>query len=61
MKEPLNLMLILVPIAIVLEVMHADPLYIFIASALAIIRWQVGWDAPPSGWPNTSDQVSEVC
>lgn len=42
MKSPLNWMLILVPLAIALELTHADPLYIFAASALAII--------PLAGW-----------
>ncbi|HYR89636.1 MAG TPA: calcium/proton exchanger [Terriglobia bacterium] len=42
MKSPINWMLLLVPIAIALEVMHADPLYVFIACALGII--------PLSGW-----------
>jgi Ca2+:H+ antiporter len=35
--DPLLLLLIFVPIAIVLEVMHADPVWIFVASAAAII------------------------
>lgn len=35
--DPLLSLLIFVPIAIVLELLHADPVWIFIASALAII------------------------
>lgn len=35
--EPLLLFLVFVPVAIVLEMLHADPVWIFTASALAII------------------------
>jgi Ca2+:H+ antiporter len=35
--EPLLLLLVFLPVAIVLELSHADPLWIFTASALAII------------------------
>lgn len=49
MKSPLNWMLILVPAAIVLELMHADPLYIFLASALAIIPL-AGWMGRATEW-----------
>jgi Ca2+:H+ antiporter len=41
-KNILNWLLIFIPAAIVLEFMHADPIAIFIASALAII--------PLAGW-----------
>ena len=49
MKSPLNWMLILVPAAIVLELSHADPLYIFLASALAIIPL-AGWMGRATEW-----------
>jgi len=49
MKSPLNWMLLLVPLAIVLEVMHADPLYIFISCALAIIPL-AGWMGRATEW-----------
>src|SRR6476469_2048065 len=35
--KPLNWLLVLVPVAILLEVMHATPLLVFGAAALAII------------------------
>src|SRR5262245_10514370 len=35
--EPLLLLLIFIPVSIVLEVIHADPVWIFSTSALAII------------------------
>lgn len=35
--DPLNLMLVFVPVSIVLEVLHAGPIWIFAVSALAII------------------------
>src|SRR6185295_9364228 len=35
--EPLSVLLVFVPIAIGLELMHADPVWIFTTSALAII------------------------
>jgi Ca2+:H+ antiporter len=49
MKNPLNWMLVLVPIAIALELMHADPLYIFISSGLAIIPL-AGWMGRATEW-----------
>jgi Ca2+:H+ antiporter len=49
MKSPLNWMLVLVPLAIVLEVTHADPLYIFLASAGAIIPL-AGWMGRATEW-----------
>jgi Ca2+:H+ antiporter len=49
MKSPLNWMMLFVPIAIVLEVMHSDPLYIFISSALAIIPL-AGWMGRATEW-----------
>jgi Ca2+:H+ antiporter len=42
-------MLILVPLAVVLEIMHADPLYIFLVSALAIIPL-AGWMGRATEW-----------
>src|SRR5262245_24732309 len=42
LKSPLSWMLIFVPAAIVLELTHADPLYVFSASAAGII--------PLAGW-----------
>src|SRR5688572_5304714 len=56
MKSPLNWMLLLVPIAIVLELMHADPAYIFIASGLAIIPL-AGWMGRATEW--MSEQLGE--
>src|SRR5262247_2467455 len=41
-KNILNWLLIFIPVAIVLEYVHADPINIFVASALAII--------PLAGW-----------
>src|SRR5207248_9572131 len=35
--EPLSVLLVFIPIGLVLEVMHASPVYIFIVSALAIV------------------------
>ena len=49
LKSPLNWMLLLVPAAIILELMHADPLYIFTASALAIIPL-AGWMGRATEW-----------
>lgn len=49
MKSPLNWMLILVPAAILLELTHADPLYIFLGSALAIIPL-AGWMGRATEW-----------
>src|SRR5262245_16304603 len=49
MKNLLNWFLIFVPIAIVLDFMHADPLYVFIASAAAIIPL-AGWMGRATEW-----------
>ena len=49
MKSPLNWMLLLVPLAVVLEVMHADPPYIFITCALGIIPL-AGWMGRATEW-----------
>ncbi len=49
MKNPLNWMLLFVPAAIALELTHADPLYIFIASAIAIIPL-AGWMGRATEW-----------
>jgi Ca2+:H+ antiporter len=49
LKPSLNWMLVLVPLAIVLEVFHADPLYIFLASAGAIIPL-AGWMGRATEW-----------
>jgi Ca2+/H+ antiporter len=35
--EPLTLLLVFVPVSIALELLHASPVWIFVASALAII------------------------
>jgi len=35
--DPLSLMLVFVPVSIVLEVLHASPIWIFVSAALAII------------------------
>jgi len=35
--EPLSVLLVLVPVSVVLELLHMDPSWVFIASALAII------------------------
>jgi Ca2+:H+ antiporter len=48
MKSPINWMLLFVPVAIALELMRADPLYVFIACALGII--------PLSGWMGRSTE-----
>jgi len=45
----MNWMLLLIPAAIALEVMHADPLYIFIASAGGIIPL-AGWMGRSTEW-----------
>lgn len=45
----MNWMLLLIPVAIALEVMQADPLYIFIASAGAIIPL-AGWMGRSTEW-----------
>src|SRR6188768_1039509 len=49
MKSPLNWMLLFIPVAIALELMHSDPLYIFIASAGAIIPL-AGWMGRSTEW-----------
>ena len=49
LREPLNYLLLLVPIAIVLEVSHADPLYIFLACCGAIIPL-AGWMGRATEW-----------
>src|SRR4051794_13317396 len=49
MKSPLNWMLVAVPAAIALELMHADPLYIFIACAIAIVPL-AGWMGRATEW-----------
>ena len=49
MKSPINWMLPIVPIAIALEFMHVDPLYVFIACALGIIPL-AGWMGRATEW-----------
>ena len=49
MKSPLNWMLLLVPAAIVLELTHANPVYVFAVSALAIIPL-AGWMGRATEW-----------
>jgi Ca2+:H+ antiporter len=49
LKNPLSWMLIFVPVAIVVELAHADPLYVFIASAVAIIPL-AGWMGRATEW-----------
>src|SRR5215470_4796368 len=49
LKSPLNWMLLLVPVAILFEVIHADPLYIFVAAAAAIIPL-AGWMGRSTEW-----------
>jgi Ca2+:H+ antiporter len=49
LKSPLNWMLLLIPVALVLEWMHADPLYIFAASAAAIVPL-AGWMGRSTEW-----------
>jgi len=48
MKSPLNWLLLAVPFAVALELRHADPLYIFLASAIAII--------PLAGWMGSATE-----
>src|SRR5262245_29570760 len=48
-KSPLNWMLLLVPAAIVLELTHADPVYVFAVSALAIVPL-AGWMGRATEW-----------
>jgi Ca2+:H+ antiporter len=45
----LNWLLLAVPVAIALEVMHADPLYIFLSSGIAIIPL-AGWMGRATEW-----------
>ena len=49
MKSPLNWMLLFVPVAVAAEMMHVDPLYVFLASALAIIPL-AGWMGRATEW-----------
>ena len=49
LKSPLSWMLIFVPAAIVLELTHADPLYVFTASAAGIIPL-AGWMGRATEW-----------
>ena len=49
LKTPLTWMLIFVPVAIALELMHADPLYVFLASAAGIIPL-AGWMGRATEW-----------
>ena len=49
MKNILNWLLLLIPAALVLEFVEADPLYIFIASAIAIIPL-AGWMGRSTEW-----------
>ena len=49
LKRPLNWMLPLVVVAIVLEYAHADPLYVFLASAGAIVPL-AGWMGRSTEW-----------
>src|SRR5499427_9516736 len=49
LRSPLNWMLILVPVAFGLQVTGADALYIFVASALAIIPL-AGWMGRATEW-----------
>ena len=49
MKSPLNWMLLFVPVAVALEMMHADALYVFIASAAAIVPL-AGWMGRATEW-----------
>src|SRR5690242_3201534 len=49
MKNPLNWMLLFIPAAIALELLHSDPLYIFLSSAGAIIPL-AGWMGRATEW-----------
>src|SRR6185436_8691400 len=49
LKRPLNWMLPLVVVAIVLEFTHADPLYVFLAAAGAIVPL-AGWMGRSTEW-----------
>src|SRR5215475_14924557 len=49
LKSPLSWMLIFVPAAIVLELMHANPIYVFTASAAGIIPL-AGWMGRATEW-----------
>jgi Ca2+/H+ antiporter len=57
----LNLLLIFVPIAIVLEVMHASATLIFITSCLAIIPLAGSWAKPPSTSRRRWAKASGAC
>jgi Ca2+:H+ antiporter len=48
-KSPLSWMLLFVPLAVVLELTHADPLYVFLASAAGIIPL-AGWMGRATEW-----------
>jgi Ca2+:H+ antiporter len=49
LKSPLNWLLAAIPIAVALELMHADPLYIFLSSGIAIIPL-AGWMGRATEW-----------
>jgi Ca2+:H+ antiporter len=49
MKTPLNWLLLFVPVAIALELMRVDDLYVFIASAAAIVPL-AGWMGRATEW-----------
>jgi len=49
LKDPLSWMLIFVPVAIVIELAQADPLYVFIASAAGIVPL-AGWMGRATEW-----------
>src|SRR5215468_1067703 len=49
LKSPLSWMLIFVPAAIALKLTHADPLYVFVASAAGIIPL-AGWMGRATEW-----------
>jgi Ca2+:H+ antiporter len=49
LKSPLSWSLLFVPLAVVLELTHADPLYVFLASAAGIIPL-AGWMGRATEW-----------
>jgi Ca2+:H+ antiporter len=49
LKSPINWLLLLIPAAVALEIAQADPLYIFVASAGAIIPL-AGWMGRSTEW-----------
>src|SRR5215475_4908588 len=49
MKSPLNWLLLAVPVAFVLEFIHADPAYVFVSSAIAIVPL-AGWMGRATEW-----------